>query len=115
MYRDLRSKFAWKKCEAICCWHDCLMPRRGRRHRKSSWMGEIHFHRGYLDPAIVAHEAFHAAMDWARRMKLDPTAYAADEDTTDETDHNERTATAHQQIVGQILVRLIRRKVFVAY
>jgi hypothetical protein len=111
MYRHLRSTFSWKKCEAICVWHDHLLPGRGGL-RKTPWMGEIHFHRKYLNPAVVAHEAFHAAIDWARRMKLDPTAFPCGEATTNETDHNERVATALERIVGQTLVRMLQRKVF---
>jgi hypothetical protein len=75
-------------------------------------MGEIHFHRKYINPAVVAHEAFHAAMDWARRLKLDPTPYAADEDEIPESDHNERAAQAVEKITGLTLYRMLRAGVF---
>lgn len=59
---------------AICRAYDVISG-----GKKRPIMGEIHFAVNWVTTAIVDHELLHAALAWARRVKLDLGVISTDE------------------------------------
>ena len=73
MHEYFRSigKKAHRECVGMCCGSDVWSERFTKR-RISSRLGEINLCRGHITTEIVSHELTHAAISWARRVKIDP-------------------------------------------
>lgn len=86
-----------------------LLRFRGGFQETMPIFGEFNFHTGLLNAEVVAHEAGHAALAFAKRVKLD---------LDDEGDgrwvsrDEERFCYALGQMVNQISIRLTRAKLW---
>jgi hypothetical protein len=84
----------------------CLTIRKGKidkrgRKRVSGLCAELHFHRARFDTDIVAHEATHAAVAWARRRNIAMAKLSTDDGKRVSVEE-ERFATAAGFLIGQI-------------
>jgi hypothetical protein len=70
MRANLRNIFSRKELGSVLA---CVVTFE-REYRKSpTHLGDIHFNRDHLDRSIVGHEATHAGLSWACRVRLDLT------------------------------------------
>lgn len=89
---------------AIVCGFSITHYSKNRPARMLPILGEIHFFRGSLRMGIITHESGHAAMQWCRRMKIDPTQATMD---NAESEGEERFCWALGNIGREIVLRTL--------
>ena len=73
--------------------------------------GEIHFCRKHLGVGVITHEFLHAALAWARRIRLDFDVIAV-EDSGDASEDEERLCYAHGEMVRQFVNRCNKLRLY---
>lgn len=98
--------------KAMCSTWTRHRVRRGRRSRITDEMGEIVIPRAWLGAGVIAHEATHAALGWARRIGLQGVLDAAGRPGR-VSDPEERFCRALGEISRQIAVGLYDRRILI--
>ncbi len=77
-------------------------------HPQDGMVGMIHFYAKAVTFAVVAHEIYHACMEWARRVGCVPMIgeiSSKEKKLSTYMDHEETFAEAIGQLTGQFIVR----------
>lgn len=73
--------------------------------RTSRLVAEVHLSEEHLDGDTIAHELFHAAIAWGRRVKVDWKSVGDAKEWV--SDHEERLAWVMGRMSGQLFDRLM--------
>jgi hypothetical protein len=111
--RAMLRHVSWCKppFEALCSPYTKVNYRNGKG-RTSPECGQINFYKKRIGSAAVAHEFAHAALAWARRVRLPAAHLLGDNDGARTHPDEERFCHALDRMIGTFIDRGYKARIF---
>lgn len=105
--KDMYAHCRWAKStfQGLCTTYEVLKGEKGGPLRMLPECGQINLWKGRLGSAVVTHEFTHAALGWARRIRLDKDALLSHSGGEDVHPDEERFCHALCEMVRQFVDR----------